>query len=81
VASDVGLVDLDQPDQPAFGPMAQCRAKLVEQRPSRLVASEPRIALQLECGDALLVAAHEEDRPEPGEQRDTGTVEHRPRGH
>ena len=77
----VGLVHLHEAFQPMLGPVPERRTHLVQQGPRRLVAAQARVALELEGRDALLVASHEEDRPEPDPQRHAGAVEDRPRRH
>jgi hypothetical protein len=55
--------------------MPEGRAQLVQQGPSRLVTTEPRVALKLEGRDPLLVARQKEDAEEPQPQRDPSPVE------
>lgn len=43
--------------------------QLVQQRPSRLVASQPQNALQSHCVDAILLAGDPPRRPKPQGQR------------
>lgn len=75
----IRLVGLDPPAEqlPRIGP--EGRGHLVQQQPGRAVAPDPRVALELEGGDALLVATHEEQRQEPDPQRHPGPVQDRPR--
>ena len=64
--AQIRLVGLDAAAQQACGIGPERGAHLVQQRPGRAVAPKAAVALQLERGDPLLVAADEEDGQKPG---------------
>jgi len=80
VASDVRLIRLDGAREPMRSPVQEPRAEFVEQRPSRLVAAQTRILLELQGGDPLPVSAQEEHGEQPDPQRHPRPVQDRPRG-
>ena len=80
IAADVGFVGLDIALQEWRGKGRKTRSKLVQQRPRRLLAPQPRVFLKLKRRKALLVTSQEEDAQKPDAKRDTGSVKDGSRG-
>jgi hypothetical protein len=74
---EFAFVDFDEIcKQRTFG-INHSSAQLLEHQPSRLVAAQPELALELECRNAIRVAGDEMDRHEPSRQRQLRPMHHR----
>ena len=80
-ADDFGLVNLDQAGEHAAVGRHHAAAQLCRHQPSRFVRAQSKLALQLQCRDAVGMGRHQIGRPEPRGQRQLGVVHDRAGGH
>ena len=80
-ADDFGLVNLDQASEHAAVGRHHAAAQLCRHQPSRFVRAQSKLALQLQCRNAVGMGRHQIGRPEPRGQRQLGVVHDRAGGH